>query len=301
MLAEAASACFYAGNPAEMLAVAEKARAGLAVDSSVRARFLVATALGMARIFGGDAAAGTEAVHEAVTLAENSAEVRDDLRLLPWLAITSLFLRQASAGRSLLDHALQTARSRAAIGVLPLALCLIARDQATTERWAVAEATYQEAISLARESGQRTALAFGLAGLAWLQARRGREDEGRASAAEALELYRGMGARLHEIWATAALGELALGLGDAARALVLFEHQQQLLDDLLVTDPDLSPATELVEGYLALGRHGDARRVAAGSWPPRKPKGSRGHRPGRCASRGCSPLKTASPLPSSAR
>jgi hypothetical protein len=122
MLAEAASACFYAGNPAEMLAVAEKARAGLAADSSVRARFLAATALGMARIFGGDASAGTEAVHEAVTLAENSAEVRDDLRLLPWLAITSLFLRQASAGRSLLDHALQAARSRAAIGVLPLAL-----------------------------------------------------------------------------------------------------------------------------------------------------------------------------------
>src|SRR6202044_3555005 len=74
MLAEAASACFYAGNPAEMLAVAEKAQAGLPADSSVRARFLAAMALGMARIFGGDAAAGTAVVHQAVTLAENSAE-----------------------------------------------------------------------------------------------------------------------------------------------------------------------------------------------------------------------------------
>jgi DNA-binding CsgD family transcriptional regulator len=246
-----------------MLAVAEKARAGLPADSSVHARFLAAIALGMALIFGGDAAAGTEAVHEAVALAENSAEVLDDLRLLPWLAIAPLFLRQTSAGRSLLGHALQTARSRAAVGVLPMALNLIARDQATTESWAVAEATYQEAIDLARESGQQTGLAFGLAGLAWLQARRGREAEGRASAAEALELCGEMGTRLHEIWATAALGELELALGDAARAVVLFEHQQRLLDDLVITDPDLSPATELVEGYLIIGRYGDAQHVAA--------------------------------------
>ena len=216
MLAEAASACFIAGNPAEMLAVAGKAQAGLPADASVRGRFLAAMALGMARIFGGDAAAGTAAVHEAVTLAENSAEVRDDLRLLPWLAVAPLFLRADRHRAFLLGHALQTARSRAAVGVLPFALNLIARDQATTDRWAVAEATYPEAIDLARESGQQTELAFGLAGLAWLHARRGREADCRASAAEALELCQGMGMRLHEIWATAALGELELGLGDAA-------------------------------------------------------------------------------------
>ena len=263
MLAEAAGACLFAGNPAEMLAVAEKAQAGLSADASVRARFLAAMALGAARIFGGDAAAGTAAVHEAVTLAENSAEVRDDLRLLPWLAMAPLFLRQATAGRSLLGHALQTARSRAAVGVLPFALNLIARDQATSDRWAVAEATYTEAIDLAREIGQRTELAFGLAGRAWLHARRGREADARADAAESLELCQGMGTRLHEIWATAALGELELGRGDAARAVTLFEHQQQLLDDLMITDPDLSPAAELVEGYLTVGRHGDAQRATA--------------------------------------
>jgi DNA-binding CsgD family transcriptional regulator len=263
MLAEAASACFYAGNPAEMLAVAGKARAGLSADSSVRARFLAAMALGMAEIFGGDAASGTAAVRAAVTLAENSAELRDDLRLLPWLAVAPLFLRHSSAGRSLLDYALQTARSRAAVGVLPFALNLIARDQATTDRWAVAESTYHEAIDLARESGQHTELAFGLAGLAWLDARRGREEEGRAAAAQALELCQGTGMRLHEIWATAALGELELGLGDAARAVVIFERHQQQLDDFVITDPDLSPAAELVEGYLTLGRHDDAQRVAS--------------------------------------
>jgi DNA-binding CsgD family transcriptional regulator/tetratricopeptide (TPR) repeat protein len=263
MLAEAAAVCFYAGNPVQMLAIAERACAGLPSRPSVRARFLAGMALGMARIFGGHAAAGAEALHESVTLAEGSAELRDDLRLLPWLAFAPLFLRETDTGRSLLEHSLQAARAHAAVGVLPFALNLIARDRATTDRWAVAEATYQEAIGLARESGQQTQLAFGLAGLAWLQARRGREQESRACAGEALTLCGDLGTRLLEIWAIAALGELELGLGDAAGAVTHLEQQQRLLADLAITDPDLSPATELVDGYLKLGRYDDAQRVAA--------------------------------------
>ncbi len=262
MLAESAVACLYAGNPAEMLRVAERAWAALAARPSDRARFLAAMALGMARIMGGDAAAGAEAVHEAVTLAESSPEVRDDLRTLPWLALAPLFLREADTGRSLLAHTLQTARARAAVGVLPFALDLIARDQATTDRWAVAESTYQEAIGLARESGQLTALVAGLAGLSWLQARRGAAEECRACAAEALGLCGQLGTHLFEIWATAALGELELGLGDAAAAVGHFERQQELLADLAITDPDLSPAAELVDGYLKLGRDDEARQAA---------------------------------------
>ena len=263
MLSEAAGACFYAGNPIEMLAVAERAQVKLGDDPSVRARFLAASALGMARTFGGDAAAGAEAIHEAIALAEGSAELRDDLQLLPWLAIVPIFLREAGAGRSLLEHAMTSARARAAVGALPFVLNLLARDQATTDRLAVAESTYREAIDLARESGQETELVFGLAGLAWLQARRGREEECRACAAEALRLCHGLGMRLHEVWATAALAELELGLGDAARAAEHLEHQRQLLDELAITDADLSPAPDLVDAYTRLGRGDEAVRVAA--------------------------------------
>ena len=99
MLAEAASACFYAGNPAEMLAVAERARAALPGGASVRTRFMAAVAVGMARILGGDAAAGAESVRQATGLAESSAEVREDLRLIPWLAVVPLFLREAGTER----------------------------------------------------------------------------------------------------------------------------------------------------------------------------------------------------------
>ncbi|MFY9926410.1 MAG: helix-turn-helix transcriptional regulator, partial [Streptosporangiaceae bacterium] len=262
MLAEAAGACFYAGNPAEMLRTAERAQSRLPAQPPDRVRFLAAMALGMGQIMGGDAAAGAQAVQEAVTLAEGSAEVREDLRLLPWLAMAPLFLRQAGVGRSLLEHALAMARDRAAVGVLPFALDLVARDRATTDRWTVAGAIYAEAIGLARESGQDMALAFGLAGLAWLQARRGLDAECRALAAEALELCRGLGTRLFETWALAALGELELGGGDAVRAAEFFERQQRLLAELGITDPDLWPAAELVEAYLKLGRLADASRAA---------------------------------------
>jgi DNA-binding CsgD family transcriptional regulator len=255
MLAEAAFACFLAGNPAEMLRVAERARVLLPRSASVRARFLAAIAVGMARILGGDAAAGAAAVHEAITLAESSPDLREDLRLIPWLTLGPLFLRQTGAGRPLLDHALRAARDRAAVGALAFVLNLIAR-------WAVAEASYREAIDLARESGQQTELAFGLAGLAWLQGRRGRELDCRACAAEALHLSHELGTRLCEVWATAALGELELGLGDAARAAEHLERQQQLLLDLGITDADLSPAAELVDAYARLGRDDDARQAA---------------------------------------
>ncbi|MFZ0091850.1 MAG: AAA family ATPase [Solirubrobacteraceae bacterium] len=263
MLAEAAVACFYAGNTAEMLSVAERARAQLPADASVRARFLAATAIGMARVVGGNAAAGAAAIHEAISLAESSPELRDDLQLQPWLAIGPIFLREAGAGRWLLDHALRTVRERAAVGELPFILNLIARDEATTDRWAVAEATYREAIELARESDQQTALVFALSGLGWLQARRGREAECRACITEALELSSHLGTKLHEVWATAALGELELGLGDAARAADRFEDQQRLLRDLEITDADLSPAPDLVDAYLRLARTADAQRLAA--------------------------------------
>ena len=262
MLAEAAFACFLAGNPAEMLSVAERGRVRLPENASVRTRFLAATALGMARILGGDAAAGAAAMHEAITLAESSPDLRDDLQLIPWLTLGPLFLREAGAGRWMLDHALRTARERAAVGALPFVLNLIARDQAGTDRWTVAGATYREAIDLARESGQQTGLVFGLTGLAWLQARRGRELDCRACVAEALRLSHDLGTRLNEVWATAALGELELGLGEAARAAGHFERQQQLLLDLGITDVDLWPAAELVDAYTRLGREDEARQAA---------------------------------------
>ena len=262
MLAEATAACFYAGNPAEMLVVAERASSLVPKGASVRTRFLASIAIGVARVAGGDAAAGSEAIQEAVALAGASRELRDDLQLVPWLAIAPIFLREASTGRVLLDRALEVARERSAIGALPLVLDLVALDHATTDRWAVAEATYLEAIGLARETGQQTDLVFGLSGLARLQARRGRERECQANVAEALQLCDRLGTRLHEVWVVEALGMLELGLGEAERAVEHLKRQQRLVAALGITDPDLSPAPELIDACCRLGRVQEAQALA---------------------------------------
>jgi DNA-binding CsgD family transcriptional regulator len=263
MLAEAAGACLYAGDAREMVAVAGRARAELPEDASPRARFLTGMVFGMAQILGADAAAGADAIRSAVELAEQTPELHDEIDLLPWLATGPVFLREAGAERSLLAHALNTSRARAAVGALPFVLNLIALDPATADSWPVAEATYGEAIRLARESGQRVDLVFSLAGLARLHARRGREADCRAGAAETLELCAELGTRMQEFWTTAALGELELGLGEAQRAVEHFERQQRIVGELEITDADVSPAPDLVDAYLRLGRREDAARVAA--------------------------------------
>ena len=262
LLSDAAIACFVAAEPVEMLAVTVRASAVVTPQSSPRSRFLAATALGAARIVGGDAAAGAVVLREAIAIAEANPGFTDEPALLPWLAIGPIFLREADAGRTLLEHALGAARARAAIGSVPFVLNLIARDQATTDHWAVAEATYAEAIGLARECGQRAELAFGLAGIAWLYARQGRAQECRATARESLEICRKLGTRLWEIWATAALGELELAFGNVKAAAAQLEVQRRLIAELEITDVDLWPAAELVEAYVRLGRAEEAVRLS---------------------------------------
>jgi DNA-binding CsgD family transcriptional regulator len=261
--AEAAAACFYAGEPARMLAIAERAWHELPEGASRRTRFLASAAVGMAWVIGGDAAAGERAVEEAIVLAEGSDELRDDIDLLPWLAVPRVILRDASAGRGLLTAALESARARSAIGSLPFVLNLVALDHATTDRWDLAELTYREAIGLARESDQRSVLAFGLSGFARLLARQGAEAECRALSAEALGLCERLGTRLHEVWVLEGRAMLELGLGAAGRALGELERQQQVLQECELTDADLSPLPELVDALLRLGRRAEAEACAA--------------------------------------
>ena len=103
--------------------------------------------------------------------------------------------------------------------MLAATLPYLARDQATTDRWAAAETSFDEAIRFSRETGLRTELAVALGGVAVLEARQGREAACREHAAEAAALCDELGMGVHREWATQALGDLELGLGRAAEAL----------------------------------------------------------------------------------
>jgi DNA-binding CsgD family transcriptional regulator len=261
LLADAAIACFYAGHPAKMLEVAAQAEARLELDAGPRARFFATMARGMALILGGDGQEGARFVRDASAVVSLN-ELSDDPRLAAWLVMGPMWLREGSARREVVNRALEIARARAAIGALPFLLNHLARDQAGGGEWSAANACYDESVRLSAEAGQRAELAVALAGLAVLEARQGREDGCRSHATEAATLCHELGMSYFETWAIAALGELELGSGRASEAVAHFERQLHLLDLAGVTDPDASPAAELVDAYLRLGRRDLAQQAA---------------------------------------
>jgi DNA-binding CsgD family transcriptional regulator len=255
MLAEATDAAFYSGATNKMLAAAERAAALVEEGAEGKAPFYAAVALGTSRIMSG--CEGATDLLRAVELYE-TGDFNNDPRALAWAALTAVFLRDAEAGRRLIDRSIATAREQTAIGVLPRLLNRLARDESMSDRWPQAEADFHEAIRLARETGQRSELAAGLAGLAWFDGRRGRENDCRMHAAESRALCVELGIGFYELWTYTATGELELGLGRPAAAAAHFEAQHSRAAELGIDDVDMSPAPELVDCYLRLGRPADA-------------------------------------------
>jgi DNA-binding CsgD family transcriptional regulator len=263
MLAESVVGAFYAGDTAAMAAAASRAVALVVSTDSAEARFFAETAESMACVAQGDGERGARHARAAIAALETSTGLRDDPLLTTWSTLAPMYLREREVGRALMERASEHARSRGAVGTLPCILHMLARDQATTDRWADAEANLEEAIRLAEETGQRTERAAALAGLAWLQARQGREDACRATAARAVGLCASVGAGTYAIWAIQALGDLELGLGRPAEAIPHYEAQMAELRERRIADIDLSPAPELVEAYLRVGRPEQAISASA--------------------------------------
>ncbi|HZT52793.1 MAG TPA: AAA family ATPase [Gaiellaceae bacterium] len=263
MLAEAAEGAFFAGNAAAMQTYAERASRLAAATTGGRAAFFAGLAAGMSRVLSGDGERGAALIRRAHESIGHSGELDRDPRLLAWTAFGLLWLREADAGEALLEQALAAARARSSVGALPHLLTHIGIGQMAGDRYLEAQVTLDEAVRLARETGQLVILAEAVARLAWLDARCGRAQAARERAAEALALARDLGARVFEVWALTALGELELVEGDVQAALERFEEGQSALDRSAIGDPDLSPAPEQVELELRLGRDARAAALAA--------------------------------------
>ncbi len=129
-------------------------------------------------------------------------------------------------------------------------LTLAAREAATTDRWPIGRALYDEAIGLARETDQAMPLCGALAGLASLRGRLGDVAACESAAQEALDLSERHGLGLWRIWALDAQAEAALGHGQLDRAVERLGEKRRTLAELEITDPDLSPVPELAEAQV---------------------------------------------------
>jgi DNA-binding CsgD family transcriptional regulator len=263
ILSEAVNTAFYAGDAEAMRSIAN----GVAtIDARLpegRARFFATMAQGMALTLSGESRRGAVLLHKASELALRSYREEDDPQWLTWAAMGPIWLRESGPARALVERAAAVARSRAAIGLLPYLICHVAIDQATTNRWAQAEATFHEAIRLSVETHQRTDRAAALARLAWLEARQGTEGRCLDHASEAIALADELGLTLCKIWVLAALGEMCLAAGRNTEAMAHFSAQRELLGRAKIADVDLSPAPELLELHLRQGETHSAARLAA--------------------------------------
>lgn len=258
LLADAVGACYRLCDTAAGLALAHDIDGLLPAVVRPGPRIIGMLASGVAKILAGDG--GTSQIRAAVALAP-SDELDRDRRRQVWMVLAALFLRESGAGRALLQQVMLERREQVALGTLPGLLFVLARDDATTDRWADAAASYDEGIRLSRETGQTTELAMNLAGLAWVSSHQGRV-ECRTLAAECLRICADREIHLGTVWSLFALGDLELGRGDPALALPQYERLVDVLAAYGIKDPDLSPAPELAEVYLRFGRPEDAERVA---------------------------------------
>ncbi len=257
-LAEAVEACFHLGDARTSLTIADRLRTLLEAEHDVPTTALGTMAVGMARVLAGEP---TDDIREAIGLLTDHTVPAGSVPSA-WMILGPLFVRDSTTGRGLVRQAVVDQRARAAVGALPHLLFHIARDGATSEHWAGAAADYSEAIDLARELGQTTELAISLAGQAWLSARLGHVAACRDRAREALEIGAAQHIHLGTAWATFALGDLALGQGEADVAASTFAELTALLDEIGFLDVDLSPGPERVEALLRTGRRDEAAQVA---------------------------------------
>jgi DNA-binding CsgD family transcriptional regulator len=262
LFAEAAEAAFFACDAADMRRCGERAAALAAEGGGDRDIFFGLMSAGMGRVLAGEEA-GAELIRDAVAVIERSDELERDPRLLGWAAMAPLWLREAGTGEAVVERALAAARTYSAAGALPHLLAHIGIGEAAADHFVAARATLDETIRLARETGQRVILAAALARLALVDARCGRDDDARRRAEEALVLARELGAHVFEIWALSSLAELEHVRGDVGAAAARYAELQRALERHGISDPDVSPAPELVELLLRAGGADEAPPVAA--------------------------------------
>jgi DNA-binding CsgD family transcriptional regulator len=261
LLADGLLAAQYAGDITSAAQAAARIEGLLPRVRSPRSRWLGSLATGVAGIIAGHG--GPDRIRAAMARAIDDDALLADPQLAPWLVLGTLYLRESGTERAVIPTVVAHLRRRADLGGLPILLFYVGRDQATTDRWTDAVATYTEGIVLAREAGQVTDVVAGLAGLAWLEARRGDEVACRAHADEALTLATAHHLGFFQTWALTALGDLALGAGRAQEALDTYTAVIELVATLGFDDVDVWPAADVVDALVRLDRPDEAASQAA--------------------------------------
>ena len=270
ILSDAFEACLYAGRPEAALAAARKARALAPSDGSV-VDYLAELNLGEALFMSGLAEEGGPTFAHAVEIFRADPALQSDPLLATRAAIALCWLERCAEARAPMARALETARSRGAVSLLPYSLFIAAWAARRTGAWQDAIVHATEGVALARELGQWATMAQCLQELSTLTAGQGADADCRAQIAEGTAAAQGVGADYITEILRAQLGLLELGLGENERAVDDLRLSAQRLEELGLRLHELVPGPDLVEALTRLGRLDEARAavglVRAGANP----------------------------------
>jgi DNA-binding CsgD family transcriptional regulator len=213
MLIEAAQAASYAGDANQIVEFGRRA-SSLPQDGDPDRRFTVKVIVGTGHLLAGDPARGVPQLRQALRLATGF----QDPRRLVHAGACAGYLGEEATEHELYGRAVARTREIGAVSTLPYVLEYLARSEAVDGRYAAA-AHATEGLRLARETDQQNSVCHLLASLALIASMRGRADECRCLAEEAVELATARGLGYQAALAEWALARLDLGLGRPTQAL----------------------------------------------------------------------------------
>ena len=246
LVGEAANAGGLAGDSARLVAAGELARS-LAEPGDPETRIIRRAVMGFGAFAAGDPAGGPRELRAIVETALQA----DDPGLMAYGVTAAGLLGDERLVAELLSRAERIARGATMIEALPFFLVLRAAADYDAGRLAGAAAAADEGARLARESGQTTILAAGLAHVARTSAVRGDSTRFATAAREANALAGEHGlTHVASIAAhAAALHEIGLGRYEAA---------QEALERILHPALAASRASDACDVAVHLDRPGDA-------------------------------------------
>ncbi len=265
LLQEAAEAAAYAGD---MAAVAEVCDRVLTISPTTeRNRFQVASASAWRAIWSGDHAAADGAFTDALA----RVALLDDPRALIWAADSASVSQGFGAGLRYARRAVELARNKGLLSVLPLALERYGQELGWNSEFSLAYAVAEEGYRLSLDVGYGTGAH--LVNLATVEAVWGRDEDARRHASEALSIGRRSGSSRLASDAELTLGFVELSAGRSEEAV------ERLLELTTPQRPGTHPTIalaavpDLVEAAARTGRANDATPALNGyrAWVSQAP------------------------------
>ena len=254
MLADAAMARIMTGGIEQ--AVQTAAHAGRAADRSgdpgtVR---VARAAEGIARSFMGETATAYPAMLAEL---QDAPQAGQPAFLAPMVAQVAIWAEEYGTAQRILDRIVEAAHRVGALGELAFPLAVLADARFRTGAWADAYAAASEAVRVGTDTGQESALAFGLVQLARIEAGRGMAESCREHVEQALALAEPRGGFSIHVFAAAALGLLDMGLARFEAAAETMEWLGQA--GMALREPTVVPwLPDAVEAGARSGRRDPA-------------------------------------------